>query len=376
MSAIDVDPKTLEIGAAASAHAFEQAIVHIGEEIRARDPQKLDALVGSFAPVGPYAYTILPEVGADGSVKLPVLTTREEITGAYGFIRGLSDLHEVIGLTEIRGAWYLFQDNITLGGPKGSEQLNNRQTLALFPSGAGPGITGELVWLRVPRARLGAPDEVDVIDEDPLLARRQVFDQYARYLDGLRANDVDAVLATLHDGVASAVRDYVDDTGTLVELSGRRRAPLVVPGAVREVRDPVRPAALPGDRGLVRVRRAAHHRGAAERDRYGRLPYCGVPHTGQGRTVHRPHRSRHGAGVTMSDTSLFPRAQAAIAGIGCTEYSRDSGVSVFNARGASGQGGGRGCRASLSKTSTASARTASTTRSRRTSWRRRSASRA
>ena len=31
----------------------------------------------------------------------------------------------------------------------------------------------------------------------------------------------------------------------------------------------------------------------------------------------------------MSDTSLFPRGQAAIAGIGCTEYSRDSGVGVF-----------------------------------------------
>ena len=29
------------------------------------------------------------------------------------------------------------------------------------------------------------------------------------------------MLATLHDGVASAVRDYVDDTGTLVELSGQ-----------------------------------------------------------------------------------------------------------------------------------------------------------
>ena len=221
MSAIDVDPKTLEIGAAASAHAFEQAIVHIGEEIRARDPQKLDALVGSLAPVGPYAYTILPEVGGEGSVTLPVLTTREEITGAYGFIRGMSDLHEVIGLTEIRGAWYLFQDNISRGCPKGGTQLNNRQTLALFPSGSGQGITGELVWLRVPRALLGAPDEVDVMSEDALLARRQVFDQYARYLDGLHAGDVDAVVATLHDGVASAVRDYVDDTGTLVELSGR-----------------------------------------------------------------------------------------------------------------------------------------------------------
>ena len=219
--AIDVDPKTLEVGATASAHAFEQAIVHVTEEINARDPKKLDALIGSLAPEGPYAYTILPEVGEDGSVKLPVLTTRDEIAGAYGFIRGMSALHEVIGLSEIRGAWYLFQDNISRGAPHGSDVLNNRQTLALFPSGAGVGITGELVWMRIPRERLGAPEEVDVIDPDPLLARRQVIDQYARYLDGLRANDLDAVLDTLHDAVASAIRDYVDDTGTLVELTGK-----------------------------------------------------------------------------------------------------------------------------------------------------------
>ncbi len=32
----------------------------------------------------------------------------------------------------------------------------------------------------------------------------------------------------------------------------------------------------------------------------------------------------------MSDASRFPRGQVAIVGIGCTEYSRDSGVSVFN----------------------------------------------
>jgi hypothetical protein len=211
----------LERAAAASAHAYEQAILHIGEEIKARDPNNLDALVGSLSPAGPYAYTILPEVGVDGSIKLPVLTTREEISEAYAFIRGVSDLHEVVGLTEIRGAWYLFQDNMTRGSAKGSDVLNVRQTLSLFPSGAGEGITGELVWLRVPRALLGAPGEVDVIDDDPLLARRQVFDQYARYLDALRANDVDAVLATLHDGVASAVRDYVAGTGTLGELTGK-----------------------------------------------------------------------------------------------------------------------------------------------------------
>ena len=31
----------------------------------------------------------------------------------------------------------------------------------------------------------------------------------------------------------------------------------------------------------------------------------------------------------MSDTSQFPRSQAAIAGIGCTEFSKDSGMSTF-----------------------------------------------
>jgi hypothetical protein len=219
MSAIDVDAKTLEVVAGASAHAYEQAIVHIGEEIKARDPKNLTALVGSLAAEGPYAYTILPEVGSSGSVKLPVLTTREQITDAYAWIRGMSDLHEVIGLTEIRGSWYTFQDNISRGSAKGTEQINNRQTLALFPSGASTGITGELVWLRVPRSQLGGPDDVDQSAEDPLLARKQVFDQYARYLDGLRANDPDAVLDVLHDGVASAVRDYVAGTGTLVELT-------------------------------------------------------------------------------------------------------------------------------------------------------------
>jgi ketosteroid isomerase-like protein len=221
MPPIDVDPKALAAGAAASAHAYEQAIVHVGEEINARDPNNLDALVGSLAPEGPYAYTILPQVKPDGSIRLPVLITREEIAEAYAFIRGASDLHEVIGLTEVRGAWYLFQDGISVGSPKGSDVRNNRHTLAIFPSGAGRGITGELVWLRTPRSALGAGDETDVADPDPLLARKQVFDQYARYLAALRANDIDGVVETLHDGVVSAVRDYVDGSGTLAEVNGK-----------------------------------------------------------------------------------------------------------------------------------------------------------
>ena len=218
---VDVDPQTLAISAAASAHAYEQATIHIGEEIKARDPSNLTALIDSLAPEGPYAYTILGRMAPDGSAQLPILTTREEIAEAYAFIRGLSDLHEVVGLTEVKGTWYLFQDSMTVGGPKDTDTRNDRQTLGLFPSGVDHGITGELVWLRVPRTQLGAPDDVEVVAEDDLHGRRLVHDRFVQYVDGLRANDLDALLDPIHDGAASAVRDYVGGGGGLVELSGK-----------------------------------------------------------------------------------------------------------------------------------------------------------
>jgi hypothetical protein len=218
---VDIDPQTLAIGAAASAHAAQQAHVHIGEEIKARDPSNLTALIGSLAPEGPYAYTIMPRISEEGDVALPVLTTRDEIAEAYGFIRGLSDLHEVVGLTEIAGSWYLFQDAWTVGSPKDSDVRNDRQTLGLFPSGGESGITGELVWLRVPTAQLGSPDDIELVAEDELHARKQVYDRFDQHLGGLRANDVEAILEPVHDRAASAVRDYVAGTGALVELNGK-----------------------------------------------------------------------------------------------------------------------------------------------------------
>ena len=117
---VDVDPKTLEASARATTHARQQALAHVGEEIQARDPNNLTALMASLAPSGPYAYTIMPRVGADGAIQLPVLTSREEIAEAYEFVRGLSDLHEVVGLTEVGGTWALEP------GPDGGSRFTAR----------------------------------------------------------------------------------------------------------------------------------------------------------------------------------------------------------------------------------------------------------
>jgi len=219
MGGTDVDPAVLQAVASASAHAYQEAIEHIEAEIKAADGN-YEPLINTLSDEGPYAYTILPQVTSDGGVKLPILTTREQIADAYAMIRGASDLLEVTGLTEVRGSWYLFQDNISRGQPKGAPQANDIRTVGLFPSGRDSGITGELVWFW-PREMLGPPDEPRSAAGDPLKSRALVQANFARSLDALRTHNADGILDVLHDGVASALRDYVNDTGTLTQLEGK-----------------------------------------------------------------------------------------------------------------------------------------------------------
>ncbi len=222
MQVIDTDPKFLRHAADVTLHAYQQSITHVEAEIKGVIPELMETLT----PEGPYGYTIMPEVRADGSVGLPVITSYEGIQEAYSFIRGMSQLLSVTPLTEVRGAWYTFQDNLSRGRIKeNGYEGPPHQTLALFPSGAGTGITGELVWVRVPRSRLGGDAEVadPEASGDTLsvaLEREKVYQRHCEYLDAIRRSDVEGVLASLHDKAASALRDYVNETGTLTSLEG------------------------------------------------------------------------------------------------------------------------------------------------------------
>jgi hypothetical protein len=218
--ALDIDPEILRVTAAASAHAYAQSIWHIEEEIRSANGI-FEPLYETLTDEGPYAYMVWPDLQPDGSIKLPRLTTFEEIVECYGIVRGHSDLLEVLGLTEIRGTWFTFQDNVTRACMRSDrDTVHSIQTLGLFPSGSGPGITGELVWIRMPVEALGSSDEPNTIPSDPLAARERIYRQFEAFLDAARGNDVDAVMATLHDSVASTVRDYVEDTGTITAHEG------------------------------------------------------------------------------------------------------------------------------------------------------------
>src|SRR6185436_13697107 len=111
---IDTDPELLRASAEAAAHTADETWSHIRGEMKAADGD-LDALMETLAPHGPYCYTIMPEINADGSARAPIITTREDIRAAYEIVRGRSDLLVADPILEIRGLWYVFNETYTGG---------------------------------------------------------------------------------------------------------------------------------------------------------------------------------------------------------------------------------------------------------------------
>jgi hypothetical protein len=217
MRVIDIDPKLLDAYATASIHSSTEAWTHMEAEYAGN----IDGLMETLVPEGPYAYTIVPQVHADGSVKSPIISTFDEIRECYKFVRGRSDMVSAEPLIELNGGWYNFQENISRGRPKGGDIINDNAVIGLFPVSTSKGITGELVWVKTPRSKLGTgPDPV----EPPLegvAGRRQLLKLHNQYLAALRANDVEAILDTMNDGVQANIRDYVNDTGTLIPIQSK-----------------------------------------------------------------------------------------------------------------------------------------------------------
>ena len=134
------------------------------------------------------------------------------------------------------------------------DRYGETETIALFPVTTGTGITGELAWWRMQRSELGLHrDEVEAVSE--IQSRRDTLVQHDRYMAALRKADVEGLVGTLTDGAQSAVRDYVEDTGTLVSIDdkdGHRR----YYQSVFDLFSIDGSTALPGRPVVVHVRRA------------------------------------------------------------------------------------------------------------------------
>lgn len=211
---IDIDPELLRRSAKAELHASEQAWAHIDSESTGHIPTILKTLTREE----PYAWAIMTQVQPDGSILLPVHTTLDGIEEMYRMIRGHSDVLSAEALLDVRGQWYVLLETISRNRVKETGAEGEHEMVLLLPVTQGPGITGELCWVKVDRAALGKDGPPTPEEKAPLQLRRELRVLHDQYLDALRAGDVDALLALFGSGAQSAIRDYVDDTGTLTSL--------------------------------------------------------------------------------------------------------------------------------------------------------------
>lgn len=210
---IDIDPELLRQSAAAQQHAAAEGWNHVTLESTGHIP----TILGTLVPEGPWAWAIMTHAQPDGSISLPVHTNFEGIEEMYKMIRGYSDVLGADPMLEIRGEWYSFHEDVATNREKTSGTVGEREMVLVLPVTSGPGITGELAWVRTDRTLLGK--DLPVAEpKSPLEIRRHLLALHGEFLEGFRRNDAAGMAATFSSGCQSAIRDYVQDTGTLTGL--------------------------------------------------------------------------------------------------------------------------------------------------------------
>jgi hypothetical protein len=216
MGVIDIDARLLRLSAEAALHAAEQTRLHTESEYTGDTPIVMETVAGQ----GPYAWQISPSVDPDGSVKLPIQTTRDEVDRVYQQNWRAINLLRCEPVTEIHGAWYTFQENICTVRllANGAVVIGETAVLITTANPGAKGVNGELCWARMPREMLGRAPKAAEASTDTLTLRRQMFVLHDRYLEALRTANVENILGVMNDGLQSSVRNYVNDTGALILL--------------------------------------------------------------------------------------------------------------------------------------------------------------
>jgi len=175
-----------------------------------------DEIVETLSDIGPpYAYTVVPEnvMNGDGSIPHQILaTTKEQIHAAYTEMHKVVQVDALYPLTEIRSDWYIFIEGIGLSQFVENGEKFESPHAVLFPTHGGVGISGELFWL---------PSQSKWVGEgspDRWSERLAVLKVHERFLECLRAGDIDGIIAMTRPNAQTCVRDYVAETGTLNEL--------------------------------------------------------------------------------------------------------------------------------------------------------------
>jgi hypothetical protein len=186
---------------------------HIFSEFT-QDPVQIAATLASDAPI---AWTLAlesPEHG--GAYRFRTGVTIDEVRERYEELRSDLEIHGWEPMLEIRTGWYMMSQGVSLLRIAATGQMRKGETVVMFPVGV-DGILGELQVGTVGRL----PDGTAPVDEDRLPLRRMaVLAEHEEYIVALRAEDVDRIVGGHMDDAAIAIRNYLTDESSLLNVAG------------------------------------------------------------------------------------------------------------------------------------------------------------
>jgi hypothetical protein len=200
------------------ARLAEQSAELAWEHLRAEYTQDIEKVLATLATEEPLTWT-LPMLSDDGTMTYLAGTNFEEIRGQYQGLRTFVEIHGWDPVIELRQGWYTMTHGVVTLKLLETGEFTKSQTVTMFPIGR-DGILGEVqvgaIGVR-PDRPLGEQDAHGVpYPQD----RLDALAFHNAYVDALRGEDVDAIVAANNSDGASAIRNYLTPESSVLNATG------------------------------------------------------------------------------------------------------------------------------------------------------------
>jgi predicted SnoaL-like aldol condensation-catalyzing enzyme len=199
----------------------EAAAALAWKHLHAEYTQDIDQVLATLATDAPLSWTLAEVVDEDdGSARYVAGTTIDEIRAQYEGMRHFVEIHGWEALVEIRESWYTLTHGVVTLKMVESGEFMRSETVTMFPIGE-DGILGEVQVGGVGTRRdvSPAPASSSVVP-DETQRRLDALHAHDAYVQAFRAEDVSALVAANRANGAAAIRNYLTEQSTVLNVSG------------------------------------------------------------------------------------------------------------------------------------------------------------
>ena len=204
--------------------------------LRSEYSQDIDTVLATLETNGPWTWTLpvgamaasetddsehpAPESPAE-VLQYVSASDMAEIREQYENMRTAVELWDWISMTDLRSSWYMLTHGVGSLTEKPLGNVFQIESVTLFPIGT-DGILGEVQIGALANERLNRWPEVPTeASKVPLpLKRLQATILHNEFMEAIRAQDVERIIATMRPNVATAIRSYLTDAYEVVNAEG------------------------------------------------------------------------------------------------------------------------------------------------------------